>query len=739
MANLYSIMEQCRRRYDQWRAYDKCVWEAVAEIAFAETKEDFNRISERLLEEAGITVQAVGNTIEEKAVAELTSVGSTASEFIGVFDDEISEAVARFGETIDATNESIYETAASTATNVQETFDEIDLYIQEQAVETATATRQISESVIDDIDDLSTSVSNDVNLLTTGILDEITGLVDESQSAIRTDIDATVQSLDDLASNLMIENESTISEITDVTAETTVQIGDLSETLNTGVIPGLESLGDTMSDSWFMTNEEIARDSVNTASSKIETPESLLARLASGETSLIDVFFAQDIQATFFGAIMAAIQLAFSNVVMAVNAVQLANNVKENSMLWDLWANQPIRPFTFSEAVSLAARGHISDDEALKDALKGGMDEDRYNAARNGVETPLNVEQAINALHRGIIDDASYNRYLLRQAYNETDAEIIRSLGEVRPSVQDLVSMSVRDVFSPEVVSEFGLFDELPEEFVSEAGKSGLSPEWAEKYWGAHWRVPSANQGFEMLHRSIITDDQMDLLLKQLDVAPFWRDKFKQMAYRPVTRVDIRRMYKLGVIDENNVTRRHLDLGYSPDDAELMTQFVTSLVDDSELIDDIDPKTLTQAQIKLLYLQGTLEKQAAIDALIDSGYSSSASLLLVGSWETQEQIKDRETIIRMIINKAVREHMNSNQIESLIAGLDLTTLEREKMQREIALRSSEYPSIPSKSELRQMVTGGIITYDEWVNSMHGHGYSRLWIDRYAQLWKIQHA
>ncbi|GAH56471.1 unnamed protein product, partial [marine sediment metagenome] len=45
------------------------------------------------------------------------------------------------------------------------------------------------------------------------------------------------------------------------------------------------------------------------------------------------------------------------------------------------------------------------------------------------------------------------------------------------------------------------------------------------------------------------------------------------IAYRRVTRVDIRRMYKQGVLDESDVLESYLEHGYNPKNAGRMTEF----------------------------------------------------------------------------------------------------------------------------------------------------------------------
>lgn len=141
------------------------------------------------------------------------------------------------------------------------------------------------------------------------------------------------------------------------------------------------------------------------------------------------------------------------------------------------------------------------------------------------------------------------------------------------PPVADIITMAVREAFTPAIAARFGQYEDLPSEFVEWVGKKGLSKEWAERYWAAHWSLPSPQQGFEMLHRGVIGEGDLDMLMRALDIMPFWRDKLTQIAYRPLTRVDVRRMYALGVIDVSGVRKAYTDLGYNEYNANLMTNF----------------------------------------------------------------------------------------------------------------------------------------------------------------------
>jgi hypothetical protein len=151
--------------------------------------------------------------------------------------------------------------------------------------------------------------------------------------------------------------------------------------------------------------------------------------------------------------------------------------------------------------------------------------------------------------------------------------DLYRELAYQIPPVQDIITMAVREAFTPAIATRFGQYEDLPPAYVEWVGKKGLSKEWAERYWAAHWSLPSISQGFEMLHRGIITPDELQLLLRALDVMPFWRNKLIEMSFKPLTRVDVRRMYRVGTLDLQGITKAYRDVGYNQSNADLMADF----------------------------------------------------------------------------------------------------------------------------------------------------------------------
>ena len=225
----------------------------------------------------------------------------------------------------------------------------------------------------------------------------------------------------------------------------------------------------------------------------------------------------------------------------------------------------------------------------------------------------LNITDIATLQWRGEISEDDARRRLEELGYSSENARLIQSLFPVIPSISDLVMMAVKEAFSPEIAQRFGQYEDFPEEVAQWAAKQGLSREWAQRYWAAHWDLPSATQGFEMFQRGIIGEDDLKLLLKALDVMPFWRDKLIQIAYTPFTRVDIRRMYDENVITEQEVYRTYRDIGYDDWHAQKLTEWTVSQTRSAN-------KELTKQELLTGYRRGLLTEGEARSRLQELGY-----------------------------------------------------------------------------------------------------------------------
>ncbi|GAI68247.1 unnamed protein product [marine sediment metagenome] len=230
---------------------------------------------------------------------------------------------------------------------------------------------------------------------------------------------------------------------------------------------------------------------------------------------------------------------------------------------------------------------------------------------------------------------------LLKIGVHDHYHSLYKELAYQIPPVADIITMAVREAFTPEIAARFGQYQDLPPDFVEWAGKKGLSKEWAERYWAAHWSLPSPQQGFEMLHRGVIGMDDLNMLMRALDIMPFWRDKLVEIAYRPLSRVDVRRMFKLGVLDVSGVRKAYTDIGYNPYNADLMTKFTIEYVKEA-------PKKLSTTDMVTAYKKHLIDIGTLRNQLSEAGITGADIEKIIKTAEQKREWADTEDNITTI-------------------------------------------------------------------------------------------
>ncbi|GAJ02030.1 unnamed protein product, partial [marine sediment metagenome] len=199
----------------------------------------------------------------------------------------------------------------------------------------------------------------------------------------------------------------------------------------------------------------------------------------------------------------------------------------------------------------------VSKPDIIKNISKAGIHPSYAEGYYQSILTKPASEDIIAFELRRDPSLSNLSNELLRIGIHDNYHDLYKELAYQIPPVADIITMAVREAFTPSIAARFGQYQDLPPDFVEWAGKKGLSKEWAERYWAAHWSLPSPQQGFEMLHRGVIGMDDLNMLMRALDIMPFWRDKLVEIAYRPLSRVDVRRMFKLGVLDVSGVRKAY--------------------------------------------------------------------------------------------------------------------------------------------------------------------------------------
>lgn len=427
----------------------------------------------------------------------------------------------------------------------------------------------------------------------------------------------------------------------------------------------------------------------------------------------------------------------------------------------------------------------------------------------------LTIEQALQAWGRGLMKDDELKEYLRKQGFDDKDIERIKQIVMIIPSPSDLIEMAVREVFNEEAAKKLQLDDEFEgiwNQLEPWAKKVFMSKDVMRMYWRAHWRLPSPEQVITMYNmfyplimytklpngryygekynkyvgdfRRIITDDKLvDDYLKWYDISPIWRDRFKAMTYPPLTRVDLRRIYALGLISDQECLARIMQLGYAYEDAKKLLEFYKTFK-----VKEV--KQLTKAEIHKAYTMKLLTKDQAIKYLTQLGYTREEAEFYIRLWEYELRNKNLThkitTLTREYINgyitiqelndalnqlglpgEAIQEILNEAQLLKryhaklpskadvlrwfklkLISGDRALTLlsligypdnVAKLYLQEAEINKSGKVALPSKDDIKKMLRYQVIDLDTAKEYLRAHGYDEETINRYIKLWSLEGA
>lgn len=245
----------------------------------------------------------------------------------------------------------------------------------------------------------------------------------------------------------------------------------------------------------------------------------------------------------------------------------------------------PLDGIAPAEAVAMWDRGQLPEGLAQNIAALGGAEWDDVRQLTALQTERMPVEQLIEFARRAG-KDANWLDDQLRQrgVTLQDQRDIAKLLYDEIPPITDLLRFAQRNVTVDAVVQSFGLSDEFDRfwqgQLKSGLEASGVSKEWAELYWRAHWVTASVATGQEALRRLRpgrvpkeleFTRDNLANLFRENDILPFWRDRLVALAYNPPGIRFIRSLYAERVTNDAKAMEQLQDIGYSHDDAKDLT------------------------------------------------------------------------------------------------------------------------------------------------------------------------
>lgn len=380
---------------------------------------------------------------------------------------------------------------------------------------------------------------------------------------------------------------------------------------------------------------------------------------------------------------------------------------------------------TVSESLEAWRRGNISTQQLLDNLSKHGLTSEAVGVLMKLTERIYTISEAIDLYRRTGKPREWLEEQLMKQGVSREKVDEYLKLAEYFPSPPDLIRFAVREVFTPEIVKAYRMHEDLPKEFIELASKAGLPEEVAKWYWYAHWELPSFTEGLEMFHRKIISKEELLTLMRTLDIMPGWRDKLIQMSYALPTRVDLRRMFEIGVISRDELKEYYEKLGYSPEDAEKLTRWT-----EQEYVKE--DKMLTVNQILELYEIGELNREEAKEWLKALGYTEEASEYKLRLREHEMMLKEVKEELELIEQQLKNGLITSEVAWEKIAKLPLSSRTKRLKYLKMVKGLVTYAKLPSVEKIEKWFKAKLISEEQFRNYLKMMFYRdediNIWIE-----------
>lgn len=370
-------------------------------------------------------------------------------------------------------------------------------------------------------------------------------------------------------------------------------------------------------------------------------------------------------------------------------------------------------------------RHFVSEDEMRKNLRELGFSDRTIDIMVKVRHNLLSVGEIQELYNRGEITEEEAKRRFGELGYEPSAQDELIKLAGYIPTVPDFIRFAVREVFTPAIAEKYGQFEDYPEELEKYAKMAGLDPKFAKYYWAAHWELPSYTEGVEMYHRGIITYDELKTLLRSLDVMPYWRDKMIKLAETPFTRVDVRRMYQLGVLTFDEMIKAYMDLGYTREKAEKLAEFTAKDTTSQE-------RDLTKTEITSLYRNSTITRDEAVSFLKNLGYPQEQIDLIISLVDYQKGADKLNKIKSAVRAQYIKDFISKNDVVILLSKYGVPTKEIEEVMVEWDIEKEAKTALPTKTELNRFFTKGIINVNQYKDIMRRLGYSDEIIDWYIK-------
>lgn len=368
---------------------------------------------------------------------------------------------------------------------------------------------------------------------------------------------------------------------------------------------------------------------------------------------------------------------------------------------------------------------------------KWGYDSDNADRILSSNKTLQDMGAIIRWGWRNDKPDTEIVGLLIEHGWDKTDAERMVEVAHFYPGPADLVNWQAKEVFEPEMIAHYGLDAELEELDLSMFAKAGMTGDQARNYWIAHWEHPSWTQLQEMLFRlPEVTEEDVRRWFRLMEIPPVWRQRMIDTAYHPFTRVDVRRMHKIGVFgtgEEADARLRtaYTDIGFHGKHADAMVLFTKKY---NKQTGESVERDLTRTMIQKAYDIGYIQRPQAKEFLLDMGYDEAEVTFIIGSIDADRALTSGGDWLTLLKNQMSSGLRTREEVEQKLADLGFDGQAVEHYASLFEAWGEEPTRIPSKTDVKGWLAAEVVSESGARIYLKNMGYTTRDIDHYITTW-----
>jgi len=388
-------------------------------------------------------------------------------------------------------------------------------------------------------------------------------------------------------------------------------------------------------------------------------------------------------------------------------------------------------------------RGTISQDDFNLGMSQLGFDSKQSAVFVNNFNQLLGSADVIQAELRGLSGSNSgvdFSTDVLAQGYTPERLDLLRALVKVLPSLQDLEGFAAWSVTDESFAAAMQLDSGLPDDFVANASKLGVTSDLASKYWRSHWEAPPLFMAKTLFQTGQFSEAQLKQLMQVYMIAPAFRDSIIAAFYKQPSEAQIKQMLTAGIITAADVPKLYAGLGYTPDQTANLAKLLIAQVASPAAAE----KTAAAARKEEYY---GLNAGNVISSYEESIITRDQAAVYLGDLgEPADIIAVRLALAdHKIATTAQKDEIAVTHDQYVTGFIDQPTAQNQLVQAGCSenqithlfykwgLEIQKTIKLPSKADLDAFLKKNIITQAQYVTQMQGMGYAQEWIDAYITL------